>query len=255
MDYFIISRARVDSQRDTMINIQFKGIAKHYRRRTILDGVDISLQDSQCTLLCGANGAGKTTLLKIMAGLVRPDSGTLNTGLGEMKWRRCMKALKEKAMYMHQQPYMFDASVRRNIAYALPPMLSHEDRDKRIYEALAWANLEPLATASATSLSGGEVQRVALARAWLRSPSVLLLDEPTTNMDHDARLRTHNLLRQLKDQGMAIVISSHDALQFQSLACRQLLLKDGKISPVNTITQAENVSAFPINPLQQHQQA
>jgi tungstate transport system ATP-binding protein len=238
-----------------MINIQFKGLAKHYRRRVILDDVDISLQGSQCTLLCGANGAGKTTLLKIMAGLVKPDEGTLNTGLGEMKWRRCMKALKEKTMYLHQSPYMFDASVTKNIAYALPARLNRLDKNKRIHDALAWANLESLASASATSLSGGEAQRVALARAWLRSPSVLLLDEPTTNMDNDARLRTHRLLRQLKDQGMAIIISSHDAMQFQSITCRQLLLKDGRISAVNEIPQAENISVFPIDTPHQYQQA
>jgi tungstate transport system ATP-binding protein len=238
-----------------MINIQFKGIAKHYRRRVVLDDVDISLQGSQCTLLCGSNGAGKTTLLKIMAGLVKPDCGTLNTGLGEMKWRRCMKALKERTLYLHQSPYMFDASVSKNIAYALPAKLSREEKSKRIDEALAWANLESLANAAATSLSSGEAQRVALARAWLRSPSVLLLDEPTTNMDQDARLRTHSLLRQLKDQGMAIVISSHDAMQFQSITCRQLLLKDGKISAVNEFPQAENISVFPIGPPHQYQQA
>ena len=237
------------------INLQFNGIAKHFRRRVILNDVDISLQGSQCTLLCGDNGAGKTTLLKIMAGLVKPDNGTINTGLGEMKWRRCKKALKERTMYLHQSPYMFDASVRKNIAYALPATLSKEDKNNRINEALEWANLESFAGASATSLSGGEAQRVALARAWLRSPSVLLLDEPTTNMDNDARIRTHKLLRQLKDQGMAIIISSHDALQFQSITCRQLLLKDGKISYVNENPQAENVSVFPIGKPHQYQQA
>jgi tungstate transport system ATP-binding protein len=237
------------------INIQFNGISKHYRRRVILDAVSLSLQDSQCTLLCGANGSGKTTLLKIMAGLVKPDAGSLNTGLGEIKWRRCMKSLKEKTMYLHQQPYMFDASVSKNIAYALPASLSRQDKNQRINAALEWANLESLARASATSLSGGEAQRVALARAWLRSPSVLLLDEPTTNMDQDARIRTHKLLAQLKDQGMAIVISSHDAMQFQSITCRQLLLKDGKISTVNEIPQAENVSVFPIGTPHQYQQA
>ena len=228
------------------INIQFNGISKRYRRRTILDGIDIALHEHQCTLLCGANGAGKTTLLKIMAGLEKPDHGSLSTGLGETKWRRCRRALQEKVMYLHQHPYMFDASVRRNIGYALPRTSSSENRDQRIIEALQWADLEDIASASATSLSGGEAQRVALARAWLRSPSILLLDEPTASMDQEARLRTHALLRQLKDDGMAIVITSHDALQFQQLADRQLLLNDGKITLVSKSEQPENVSAFPI---------
>ncbi|MEA1891072.1 MAG: ABC transporter ATP-binding protein, partial [Pseudomonadota bacterium] len=229
-----------------MVNIQFNNINKRYRRRSILDGVDIALRDGQCTLLCGANGAGKTTLLRIMAGLEKPDHGTMNTGLGEMKWGRCRRTLQEKAMYLHQHPYMFDASVRQNIAYALPRRSPPAEREKRIDEALDWADLKVLASVSATSLSGGEAQRVALARAWLRAPSVLLLDEPMANMDQESRLRTHALLRQLKDQGMAIVITSHDALQFQSLADRQLLLKDGKILTEIRQPLAENVSAFPV---------
>ena len=239
----------------SMINIEFTDISKRYRRRGILDGVDFALREGQCTLLCGTNGSGKTTLLRIMAGLEKPDHGTINTGLGEMKWRRCRHALQEKVMYLHQHPYMFDASVRQNIAYALPRGYTSADRDKHIDEALQWADLKPLAAVSATSLSGGEAQRVALARAWLRAPSALLLDEPMANMDQESRLRTHALLRQLKSQGMAIVITSHDELQFQSLTDRQLLLKDGKIFPDSRHTQAENVSAFPVGQAHRHHTA
>ena len=239
----------------SMVNLQFNALYKRYRRRNILVNADITLQDGECTLLCGANGAGKTTLLRIIAGLEKPDQGTINTGLGRMKWRRCKRVLQEKVMYLHQQPYMFDASVRKNIAYALPSGLKSLERNQRIKEALRWADLEHLATAPATSLSGGEAQRVALARAWLRAPVVLLLDEPMANMDQESRLRTHSLLRQLKDQGMAIVITSHDALQFQSLTDRQLLLKDGRISADIEPTQAENVSAFPVGQATRQQSA
>jgi len=237
------------------INIEFSSICKRYRRRSILDGVDFALRDGQCSLLCGANGAGKTTLLRIMAGLEKPDHGTMNTGLGEMKWRRCKRALQQKVMYLHQHPYMFDASVRQNIAYALPPGSTPAIRNKCIDQALEWADLKALATVSATNLSGGETQRVALARAWLRTPSVLLLDEPMANMDQESRLRTHTLLWQLKDQGMAIVITSHDAMQFHSLTDRQLLLKDGKISTEPRHMRAENVSTFPVGKTHRHHTA
>lgn len=234
-------------------NIQFSGISKRYRRRTILDGIDITLKERQCTLLFGINGAGKTTLLKILAGLEKPDHCTMNTGLGETKWRHCRRALQDKVMYLHQHPYMFDASVRKNLGYALPRNSSLKNRNERIDEALHWADLGALASAPAGSLSGGEAQRVALARAWLRAPSILLLDEPTANMDQEARLRTHTLLRQLKDDGMAIVITSHDELQFQQLADRQLLLLDGKIHPLNRSTKVENVSTLPIGKAQLNQ--
>jgi tungstate transport system ATP-binding protein len=228
-----------------VVNIQFSGIRKRYRRRIILDDVDISLHAEQCLLLCGANGAGKTTLLKIMAGLLRPDHGTMNIGLGEMKWRRCKNVLQEKVMYLHQHPYMFDASVRKNIAYGLPRNTSPANRRKHVDEALQWAGLEDLASADATSLSGGEAQRVALARAWLRAPAVLLLDEPTANMDQESRLRTHTLLRQLKDAGMAIVITSHDILQFQPFAEKLLKLESGRLTHIDA-DKPDNVSAFPL---------
>ena len=104
-------------------------------------------------------------------------------------------------------------------------------------------------------LSGGEAQHVALARAWLRAPLALLLGEPMANMDQESRLCIHSLLRQLKDPGMAILITSHDALQFQLLADRQLLLKDGRISIELTHSQAENVSAFPLNKTSLHHMA
>jgi len=150
---------------------------------------------------------------------------------------------------------MFDATVRQNIAYALPHGYSAAERDKHIDEALQWADLEALAGVSATTLSGGESQRVALARAWLRAPAVLLLDEPMANMDQESRLRTHALLRQLKSEGMSIVLTSHDELQFQSLTDRQLRLKDGRISTDSIQTQAENVSAFPIGQTARHHTA
>jgi tungstate transport system ATP-binding protein len=234
------------------VNIHFSGICKRYRRRVILDNVDISLRENQCLLLCGANGAGKTSLLKIMAGLLNPDQGTINVGLGDMKWRRCKRALQEKVMYLHQQPYMFDASVTKNLAYGLPRRLPADAREECIRQALEWAELADLAGVNAMTLSGGETQRVALARAWLRTPAALLLDEPTANMDQDSRLRTHTLLQQLRDTGMAIVITSHDPLQFQSFTDSVLKLEEGQLTELTT-EKPENVSPFPPRPLRNAQ--
>ncbi|MCG6868154.1 MAG: ATP-binding cassette domain-containing protein [Gammaproteobacteria bacterium] len=114
-------------------DIRFIDIAKRYRGRNVLDGVDISLGRGQCTLLSGVNGTGKT--LKIMAGLGRPDRGTIDTGLLAMPWLRCRRALQDEIMYLHQQPYMFDTSVVKNIAHALPRFSSPVNRD-RIDETL-----------------------------------------------------------------------------------------------------------------------
>ena len=95
--------------------------------------------------------------------------------------------------------------------------------------AIKWAGLEDIAYNAARTLSGGERQRVAIARAWLREPEILLLDEPVTNMDQGSRSSTIRLLHNLKQQGMALMITSHDPLHFEALADTSLQISNGAI--------------------------
>lgn len=162
-----------------------------------------------------------------MSGLEVPDSGYVNTGLGKYGWKKCRQQLRRTVVYLHQQPYMFDGDVISNLNFSLHGNLSHEQRRKRIQSAIEWAGLENIAENSAKTLSGGERQRVAITRAWLRDPQILLLDEPVTNMDHDSRLRTIKLLLNLKQQGVALVVSSHDPVHFEALTDTWLRLSEG----------------------------
>ena len=129
-----------------------------------------------------------------------------------------------------------------NLNYALPRQLDKTIRLERIQNALQWAVLERIADTKAKSLSGGEYQRVALARAWLRQPRVLLLDEPTANMDKESRLRTIQLLRQLRDEGMALLIASHDPDYFSSLVNEHWHLANGKLQAVTSLTHFANIT-------------
>mgnify|MGYP001820128127 FL=1 len=122
---------------------------------------------------------------------------------------------------------MFDGSVRFNLAYALNRQLTRQQRKAHIEQALAWAGLESHAQESAKNLSGGERQRVALTRAWLRRPDVLLLDEPTANLDQESRRRTLALLDSLRSEGIALLIASHDQTHFSSLIDSHILLQEG----------------------------
>ncbi len=209
------------------IHLSLSGICKRFGVKTVLDHVALELHSGACELLCGENGAGKTTLLRIAAGLEKPDAGSINTGLGPVSWRRCRKTLREKIVYLHQQPYMFDGTVLQNLMYVLTGPRSR--KKEQAYRALQWAGLESLAPQAAKTLSGGEKQRVAMARAWLRNPAVLLLDEPTANMDTQARQRTLELLAKLKQEGLALLIATHDPAQFRYLADGCLTLQDGRI--------------------------
>jgi len=115
----------------------------------------------------------------------------------------------------------------------LPRALPRAMRDKKIRQALQWAQLESLHDARAKTLSGGEKQRVALARAWLRQARVLLLDEPIANMDGESQARTVALLQRLKDAGAALLIASHNTDAFCRLVERHLVLACGKLHAVD----------------------
>jgi tungstate transport system ATP-binding protein len=212
-----------------MMQLHFTDIQKRFGKRQILSGTNLIVSSGHCSLLSGANGAGKSTLLRICAGLEKPDQGRVNIGEGNQAWKHCRQMLQANTVYLHQHAYMFDGSVIQNLAYALPRRIPQHKRKQLISEALAWAGLESIATTSAKTLSGGERQRVAIARAWLRAPTVMLLDEPTANMDQDARLRTVQLLCSLKEQGIALLVASHEPKHFYSLTNSWLHLSAGRI--------------------------
>jgi tungstate transport system ATP-binding protein len=208
-------------------------LRKRFDKREVLNDIELNLQAGECTLLSGANGAGKTTLLRILSGLEKPDSSQIAFATDSLKpWRRCRSDLQKHILYLHQQPYMFDGSVRYNLGYALGKGLDKPSRRRLIDTAIDWAGLHHLTETPAKSLSGGERQRVSLARAWLRNPRILLLDEPTANLDHEARERTLDLLKSFKKQGIALLLASHDPLHFSAFIDRHLHLYKGRLATI-----------------------
>ena len=201
-------------------------ICKRYGSNLVLDSVGIDIDSHNCIVITGKNGAGKTTLLRIIAGLEKPDIGDiLLDGADAEPWRKQRKRLLKSVMYLHQQPYMLSGSLHRNIEYAARLNPAIADRAASIAKAIHWAGLEGLEAQSAASLSGGQKQRVALTRARLRDPQILLLDEPTANLDNESRARTLQMLREFCDSGTAIVIVTHDPEVFDELATHKLQLQ------------------------------
>ncbi|MEH6456744.1 MAG: ATP-binding cassette domain-containing protein [Cocleimonas sp.] len=216
------------------VNLRYKNIVKSYGKgkhtKLILDNVELEIKGGECTLITGKNGSGKSTLLRILGGLLAPNKAMIDTGLQTLKWNKYRKLINNQVMYLYQEPYMFDGTVRKNLSYAL-----HKDQPKEaVDQALKWAELENRSNTQAKFLSGGERQRVALAQAWLKQPAVLLLDEPTANMDTKSRTRTEDLLSTFKETGTALYIASHDPNHFHRIMNHRLLLEEGRITQSDT---------------------
>jgi len=212
-----------------MITIHCSQLSKRYGKRTILQDLSLSLTSGQCVLLTGANGSGKTTLMRILAGLEKPEQGSIQINTqAQQTWPQARPSLLRQVMYLHQQPYLFEGDVYHNLAFALPRGLDKTAQGQRIMEVATWAGLDHVLHNNAKHLSGGEAQRTAIARALLRQPSAILLDEPTANMDFAARQLTVNMVQQLLQQDMAVLVSSHDPAWFDALAHTHLRLNSSQ---------------------------
>ena len=211
--------------------LQCVGLSKSFGGRPLFHIPALTLPAAHCILLKGPNGAGKTTLMKILAGLEPPDSGVLKLDGHPLSWEAARRYCRRQVIYVHQQPFVFDRSVADNVAYGLR-QAGWPRRQIRatVSEALAWAGLAHLAERNARGLSGGEKQRVTLTRARVLQPRLLLLDEPTASLDQAAREQAHAMVRRLRDEGMGILISSHDLQQITPLADVVLTLDAGRLS-------------------------
>lgn len=191
--------------------MQISGLKKSFGERLIIDLPELTLERGRSYLLTGNNGAGKTTLLRILAGLEPAQISSLSfEGVAILPNEICAE-LAPRVVYLHQHPYLFSTSVVANVAYGLKATgVQHNQRDVLVDEAMTWAGVHHLAHIPPHKLSGGEKQRVALARARVLNPDVLLLDEPTANLDETARGQVAGLIRQICDNNHCVVIATHD---------------------------------------------
>lgn len=210
----------------------YHGLRKTVQGRLLFDIDTLAIQARHCIALSGRNGAGKSTLMRIIAGLEKPDSASIRIGGQDLSWRRACKKMRNQIIYLHQQPYLFDRSVTENIAYGLRRRgLSLREISSKVSEALDWAGIGHLQLRNALELSGGERQRVAFARARILSPRILLLDEPTSNMDSESRGQAYRMIMRLKEEGVSIMVASHEFHTIAHLSDEHLSLQAGRLQP------------------------
>jgi tungstate transport system ATP-binding protein len=192
-----------------------------------LDGLEIP--GGGVTILIGPNGSGKTTLLKLLNGLLAVSAGRV-LYRGQPLNAQIMPLLRQESVLVHQDPYLFDGSVYGNVSYGLRVRRTPACRARRaVAEALQRVGLGGFEHRKARRLSGGEKQRVAIARALVLDPQVLLLDEPTANLDADTIQLLERLVMDLNGEGTTVIISTHHPAFAYRLGTRLVFMEEGRL--------------------------
>lgn len=198
-----------------------------YGGRTVLDIERLDIAPGEILGLVGPSGAGKSTLLRLLNFLESPTGGQIAYKDQPLNGDVPM-AVRRQVTTVFQRPVLLRSSVRANVAYGLG--LRGERVNGRVDEMLARVGLAELANAAATKLSGGEMQRVALARALVVSPAVLLLDEPTANLDpYNVGLIEQIVAENNRERGTTVIIVTHNVFQAKRVAKRVGLMLGGRV--------------------------
>lgn len=217
---------------------ELNNVTKIYGEITALNNITLKIPRNQIFTIIGPNGSGKTTLLKILAFLERPTKGTLLFD-GELVKERNLDRLRLNSTMVFQKTTLFDTTVAKNIAYGLRLRGSSKNEiAEKIRNALRIVRLEGYEKRHAKKLSGGEQQRVALARALALNTKLLLLDEPTANLDPKNACIIEEIIATVNRESKAtIVMATHNMFQAKNLPQRIALITNGKISEVGTPTE------------------
>ncbi|MEM1515336.1 MAG: ABC transporter ATP-binding protein [Thermoproteota archaeon] len=197
-----------------------------------MDKVNLSVPYGDSIALVGPNGAGKTTLLRIIDLLEKPNGGEVWLEGEKVNYsNRDLHILRRKIGFVPQRPILFNASVFDNVAYGLKVRgLSSHEIEKKVKNVLELVQLSRVEKRNAIKLSGGEMQRVSLAQALVTEPHLLLLDEPTSNLDPRSISIIEEVLKNInRNRNTTIIMASHDLQQVRDLTKRIAILNRGKI--------------------------
>ena len=222
--------------------IEVNGLNYDYPDKHALDNVSFQIAEGSITALVGPNGAGKTTLLRAIAALSKPLSGTIFIN---------GKSVTEQPREVHLSVgYLSDffglydqLTVRQSLQFTAYSRLDGEvDFDTAIERAIHRSGVESFADKKISALSRGMRQRVGIAQAIVHQPKVLLLDEPASGLDPEARHSLSTLLMELRDSGMTIIVSSHILAELEDYSTDMLVIQDGKMIEHRALKGSTQVS-------------
>jgi iron(III) transport system ATP-binding protein len=215
------------------LGLRLRGLRKAFGEVVAVDGLDLDVPEGSTCALLGPSGCGKTTTLRLIAGLERPDGGTVEIGGEEVAGpHRAVPTERRRIGIVFQDYALFPhMDVAANVGYALG---RRPDRD-RVETALETVGLGGLGKRSPHALSGGQQQRVALARALVSEPRALLLDEPFSNLDAGLRARVREEVREiLAEQRLTTVFVTHDQEEALSVADVVAVVNEGRVEQAGT---------------------
>ena len=193
-------------------------LKKTYQGQLVLDIPSMEIADGSITAICGQNGSGKSTLAKILAGIEKPDDGTVSS------------AAASSVGYLPQQSYAFHMSITSNLMLNKDPKKTKQENLAHAQHLLKEIGLESMAKKNAKKLSGGETQKMALARLLMKSYDMIILDEPTASMDTASIPTAEKMICDYQRRtSCTILIITHSPEQAQRLASRTIRLEGGKL--------------------------
>jgi lipopolysaccharide export system ATP-binding protein len=206
-------------------------LVKEYRGRRVVNGVSVNVKPGEIVGLLGPNGAGKTTTFNMVVGVVKPDAGSVTFLSHDITTLPMHKRARLGIGYLTQEPSVFrKLSVEENILAILETCkLSRAEQDVRLKYLLEELDLTPIRKSKAYQLSGGEKRRLEITRALVTSPKLLLLDEPFAGIDPIAKFEVGKIIRRLKDRGLGILFTDHDARETLKLVDRAYLIHKGEV--------------------------
>lgn len=228
-----------------MSNVVIDGVTRRFAEGGGIHNFSATINEGEIFALLGPSGCGKTTTLRIVAGLEPPDAGRIFfddrdvTDLPPEK-RNAAMVFQNYALFPHM-------TVFENVAFGLKARKRPRNEiEAQVAEALTLVQLDTLGSRRVTELSGGQQQRVALARALAVQPSILLLDEPLSNLDAELRYSTRRQLAELQQRlGFTAIYVTHDQEEAVELAHRIAVLKDGECHQIGTPDEVLNHPATP----------
>jgi lipopolysaccharide export system ATP-binding protein len=211
--------------------VQTQGLVKEYRRRRVVDGVDISVRAGEIVGLLGPNGAGKTTSFYMIIGLVAPTEGRVYFEGKDVTSLPMFQRARMGMGYLAQEPSVFrQLTVAENVMAILETLpMSGKERKLRLQHLLGELKIGHLADQKAMTLSGGERRRLEITRALVTNPSLIMLDEPFSGVDPLAVYDVQQIVMELRARGLGILITDHNVRETLAVVDRAYLICEGKV--------------------------